>query len=374
MKILIKLLFFFAIFFYRNSNATNIYIFIPDSSIKSLRIEQAIKRELTTNGFMKTAKQSANTKFFISLNEKEPLYALFILNDSLYTEPFYLDMAAARIDITINKDLKLEIRNSMTQDEYLTSYVPALQEINEEISTFFRGEYRDYYMKYNGKIPDSVNNRFDSIRYKMREKRFVAIYNYIAGHPDSYVAMWELLLEVLTYGYKEKLEEAYKRFSDKLKKSGVGNIVYIELQQALALEPGRQFPKFLVSDLNLKSIELKEHFHGKYILIDFWYSKCYPCIDQFETLKNLHNSYTRDKFEIISVSIDTKKDIKNWKQAIEKYDLPFAQYIDVNGTETFSNLNITDFPNNFLLDSTGKILARKITLNQLTEFLQAKLR
>ncbi|MEY4935529.1 MAG: hypothetical protein RIS64_1888, partial [Bacteroidota bacterium] len=44
---------------------------------------------------------------------------------------------------------------------------------------------------------------------------------------------------------------------------------------------------------------------------------------------------------------------KNWKNVIKNFNLPWQQYLDLNGIEA-KKLSIVAYPSNFLLDEQGK--------------------
>jgi peroxiredoxin len=355
------------------AGATDLHITTSRKDIKTVSIKIGLRdADIKQRQLKKTALLEPG-KFFISLNENEPQYVSLIMDDSLVSEAFFLDYEAQRLDVIIDQELKLKIKNSIVQDEYTMTYNPTLEEINREINDFFTGAYRDAYIKYNGRFPDSVQNKVDSIRTELREKRFSTIKDYIISHPDSYVAMWKLLEEIEIYGYKKKLAESYSSFSEKLRASTIGKIVKDKLALALSIEPGHSFPDFPVRDMNLKPVQLKAALQGKYILVDFWYNNCYPCIEQFPAFKELYNLYTRNQFMIVSISVDKMQDINKWKQTIAKYSLPFLQYLDENGQISYSKLSIVKFPTNFLLDSNGKIVAKDIAPEKLKTFLMKEL-
>ena len=111
----------------------------------------------------------------------------------------------------------------------------------------------------------------------------------------------------------------------------------------------------------------------KLTLVDFWYSGCGPCRAQFNRLKELYSQFSNKGFEIVGISVDRDTDKKKWEDIIIKDKLIWQQYWDVNGAET-KKLSIDAFPTNFLIDSTGKIIAKNIALEALNELLSKSLK
>lgn len=72
---------------------------------------------------------------------------------------------------------------------------------------------------------------------------------------------------------------------------------------------------------------------------------------------------------IISISVDDSANIANWKKVINQYQLSWEQYLDLNGKEA-KRLSIFEFPTNFLIDKSGKIIATDIEPAELKQLLK----
>lgn len=66
-------------------------------------------------------------------------------------------------------------------------------------------------------------------------------------------------------------------------------------------------------------------------------------------------------FSIISVSLDNNKN--EWTEVIKKDNLDWVNISDLQGwkNDLVRKFNITAIPNNFLLDKTGRIIAKNIS-------------
>lgn len=107
-------------------------------------------------------------------------------------------------------------------------------------------------------------------------------------------------------------------------------------------------------------------------MIDFWFNHCGACIGQFDDLKNIYALYKDKGFTIVGISIDGKDKIEDWKNVIDQYHLPWKQYLDFNGKEC-NKLSIEAFPSNFLINEQGNIIAKRISPNKLSKFLETHL-
>ncbi len=107
-------------------------------------------------------------------------------------------------------------------------------------------------------------------------------------------------------------------------------------------------------------------------MIDFWFSHCGPCLSQFPDYIKLIKKYRDKGFNMIGISSDSSpSDIEAWKKVINSQSLSWLQYRA--NKKTMNNLRISSFPFNFLLDSSGRIIAKDLGTKEVSDFLQAKL-
>lgn len=107
---------------------------------------------------------------------------------------------------------------------------------------------------------------------------------------------------------------------------------------------------------------------GKVILIDFWSTRCPPCIAAMPQLKAIYDKYKEKGFEIIGVAADGDKSRDNIKKILNKANADWPQYLDggKDATVSYHSLyQIKVLPTMWLLDTEGKIVENKIELSQL---------
>ena len=105
------------------------------------------------------------------------------------------------------------------------------------------------------------------------------------------------------------------------------------------------------------------------MLIDFWASWCGPCIADFPELKKLYAAYEDEDFEIVGVSIDSKKE--DWIEGLEEHKLPWTnlgELKDWQGPVTTS-YGVMGIPMGYLVDSQGCIYKKHVRPAALKEFL-----
>lgn len=120
---------------------------------------------------------------------------------------------------------------------------------------------------------------------------------------------------------------------------------------------GDIIPEFTQSDINGNHISLSQ-FRGRYVLLDFWASWCKPCRASNPKLVQLYHKYKGPKFEVLSISIDSKKE--DWLKAISEDRLPWPQVWDLKGgeNEVYRMFGLNAVPNYFLVDPEGRVVNR----------------
>jgi len=213
-------------------------------------------------------------------------------------------------------------------------------------------EYRDSYLKYHDE--NESNGQYT--------------YRYLKEKPDSYIGIWELI-NSLDNGYSKLFDSSLMVISKNLKSSKLGTILADRIAVAGQTAIGGKFhPVELVDQWGKKNLIGAVNSANQYILIDFWFSHCTPCLSQFKEIKDIYESFHSKGFNIIGISVDAIDFINDWKRVIRKYQLTWDQYLDINGKEA-KKMNINSYPTNFLLASDGKILARNLSPASLKKWL-----
>lgn len=194
--------------------------------------------------------------------------------------------------------------------------------------------------------------------------------DYIKANPDSYVALWFLINRIDKDGYQTIFEKSLSSFSQEMKGKSLWKRANSEIKN-FKIKEGGEFPNWNLKNQDLQNEKL-ELPSAQFILIDFWFSSCLPCLKEFPALKKIYSKYNSQGFELVSISVDRTHSIGKWKEAIDKHQLPWPNFLDENGLES-SKEKITSFPTTFLLDKNGTVIKKNISTEDLAKFLETEL-
>ncbi len=122
------------------------------------------------------------------------------------------------------------------------------------------------------------------------------------------------------------------------------------------LFPGKQAPSFRFDAGN--SARSLEDIRAKNTLIVFWASWCAHCKETLPELVALYNNISRDKLEIIAVSVDT--DVAAWEAAVREARFPWLNHCSGKGWNDViaKDYGVMGTPAMFLLDGQKKIIGK----------------
>ena len=131
-------------------------------------------------------------------------------------------------------------------------------------------------------------------------------------------------------------------------------------------------PDFELPDKDGKTFKLSS-LRGKYVLIDFWASRCGPCMREMPNVVKLYKECKGKNFEIVGVSLDQKRDA--WLNAVEKNKMKWTQVSDLKSwaTAPVKLCNVSAVPYTVLIDPQGKVIALELRGEELISKVKAVL-
>jgi len=183
---------------------------------------------------------------------------------------------------------------------------------------------------------------------------------YIRNHPDSYLSLYLISLSTSSVPYLS-LEKDLKALSKPLQSSARGKDLLYTINTLKNREIGGKAPDFTLDDPSGKAFSLSS-FRGKYVLLDFWASWCVPCRKENPNVKAAYEQFKDKNFTVLSVSIDAPATKAKWLEAIKEDQLNWTQLCDAQGGSQQAALlyNVMAIPQNYLIDPSGKIIAKNL--------------
>ncbi|MBR1464215.1 MAG: alpha/beta fold hydrolase [Prevotella sp.] len=132
------------------------------------------------------------------------------------------------------------------------------------------------------------------------------------------------------------------------------------------LKAGTPAPDFQLKTPQGKKVKFSKLAKGKYVVIDFWASWCSDCRKDIPNIRRIYEKFHPLGVEFIGVSFDDNAD--NWKNAIEKYDIPYTQVSELKrmrDSEIASAYGIKWIPSMYLIDPEGKVMLSTVLSDKL---------
>ena len=168
---------------------------------------------------------------------------------------------------------------------------------------------------------------------------------------------------------KAYLKKPYKPiyFGDSINNKSITVIKYLSKEEYKAIndefqdkqkndtENRKQLKVSHIENLDLTDIfgnkSSLESLNGEIIVLNFWFTKCAPCIKEMPELNDLKEKYKDNPIAFFAITYDKKSLVEEF---LKKVKLDFT--VIPNDTKTINQFGIQFFPTNLVIDSSGKVV------------------
>ncbi|MGA2407443.1 MAG: TlpA disulfide reductase family protein [Bacteroidales bacterium] len=298
-----------------------------------------------------------------------PQLIQFVAGNTRRRTSFYLENSEITINGSLDSLFKAKISGSKTQDEY-----QALIDSNKPLSDIYSKtviKYQAASQAGNAATVALLEKQLDSIQTEMTnlQKKFVKT------KPASYVS--PSILVSLSYDMEaDEIESMINGLDTSI--AALPEIKSLKERVAVmeTVAIGQKAPDFTLNDVNGNPVALSSKIGSKLLLIDFWAAWCNPCRQENPNVVKVYNEFHKKGFDVFGVSLDNTKEA--WVKAIADDKLTWTHVSDLQrGNSAAAKLySVNLIPANFLLDETGKIIAKNLRgealYNKVNEILGAK--
>ncbi len=363
---------------------------------KGLLKQSYIKCQKITNGYFEMAKSMkwmdgndtnslTTIKCYFESLKTDSIYPVSFNYEHIYNGQYYRNVL-----YTGNEYVRFSSKDSTAQimprvqwtkellndrhNDIINFYTPFT---NLELSPLPKGsDYDDTTTNFYLISKDTINNFFcfhiqmvKSYKYDSTEilNKLSTIYEFWINTQDMIPVKYSSSTKILSAGdtLTEYFSYALKRYQlNHFEKSGMPQVKvsaipafckveeYVESKTQELLEMNSFAPDWTLMSVDGKLVSLND-FKGQLVLIDFFYTSCYPCLKALPVLQEFSRKYESKGLVVIGIDpIDSSG--YSIKHFISKRGIDYTVVLD--NKEIAKLYHISAYPTMYLVDKKGKII------------------
>jgi len=295
--------------------------------------------------------------FQMTGNVKEPTFAWLMAKDVKLRIPLFLENTSFDVNVKGQPAVWSVSGGDLQQTRVLfkNEVEDVIKEKRDSLEKVYQKcvQEKNLFGEYHVR---ALAEELDSI-YESKENEFIQNNNNIVAASLIYARLF-------TLNKNKMLRGKYELLGDTARNTTLGNILTKYVENEVDLRKGTLFPDFTLQTPQGESVSLYS-VKAKVKIIDFWASWCGPCRAENPHVKELYEKYHDKGLEVISVSLDDKKD--KWLKAIEQDGLPWIHVSDLQawGNPLVKMLGIQGIPYLVVLDKDNRIVGTRLRGEQL---------
>jgi peroxiredoxin len=270
---------------------------------------------------------------------------------------FYAEPGDMKITVTDSLS-NASIKGSATQLEY-KRFNDLVKPYNERQNVLYK-DYSDLAAKKDSVGMKNKEAEIDALDAEIIEKVYKPYYKENAAKTPVAIRALRMVGANTEEQYNE-VENLLKLMPAKYRELPSAKLIAegIEIGRKTAI--GAYAMDFTQNDTLDHAVSLSS-FKGKYVLLDFWASWSGPCRRENPNLVKSFNRFKEKGFTVFSVSLDQPGKKDRWLKAIHDDHLEWTHVSDLKywANAIAKQYNINSIPANFLIDPTGKIVAKDL--------------